>query len=91
MEPTRYSKEHIEGRAGQVDLIRRDVLAHVRGIDTRIKSVTEILEQHLWVSPGFSEIASNELARNRTVALDISVRLQRLVEQFRKLPQVPDP
>ncbi len=91
MEPTRFSGEHIEGRANQVDAVRRDVLTHLRGIDARVKSVIDVLDQHLWVSPGFSQVASRELARDRATAVDISKRLERLVAQFRKLPRVRDP
>ncbi len=91
MEPTRYSKEHIEGRAEQVDAVRRDVLAHVRGIGARIHSVSDVLERHLWVSQDFTKVALRELEQNRATAIDISERLEQLVAQFRKLPRVRDP
>lgn len=91
MEPTRYSTEHIEGRVRQIQAIAEDVARHRGGVEGRIATLQQILQSHLWVSPGFAGPAAESLEQSRKIAAGLEKDLHRLIERFDKLPRLTAP
>jgi MoxR-like ATPase len=91
MEPTRYSKEHIEGRVRQVQALHADVDRHRQGIEARIESIHRELRAHLWVDPSFADTAASTLEQSRSAVLGLLKDLANLTRKFENLPQRKEP
>ncbi|KFE69591.1 putative 2-component regulator [Hyalangium minutum] len=87
MEPTRYSPVHIDGRVRQVDELSEELTQYRRGVEAQIKSVTAIVEDHLWIAPGFSKPARANLEQRQEHANRLVERLKNLRSGFLALPR----
>ena len=91
MEPTRYSKEHIEGRVRQVQALHADVERYRQGIEARIESIHRELRAHLWVDSSFADTAASTLEQSRSAVLALLKDLENLTRRFETLPQRIEP
>jgi len=87
MEPTRYSKLHIEGRVRQVEALHAEVEGVERGLREQVDSVTTIVEGHLWIAPGFSKPARANLEQRLLHVQQLQGRLKTLRREFLALPR----
>jgi MoxR-like ATPase len=87
MEPTRYSKVHIEGRVRQVYELSAELSALERGLNEQIASVTAVVDDHLWISPGFSKPARANLEQRLEHVQRLQTRLVTLRTEFLNLPR----
>ncbi|CAM4139029.1 AAA domain-containing protein [Corallococcus exiguus] len=87
MEPTRYSAVHIQGRERQVQELTAEVARYRAGLDAQVQSITTVVEDHLWIAPGFSRPARASLEQRQAHAAILSARLEKLREGFQVLPQ----
>lgn len=87
IEPTRYSKVHIEGRVRQVYELSAELSNLERGLDEQIASVTAVVDDHLWISPGFSKPARANLEQRREHVQRLQGRLVTLRTEFLNLPR----
>jgi len=87
MEPTRYSKAHIEARVQSVDALSSELSSYTHGLDEQIASVTTVVDEHLWIAPGFSKPARANLEQRRGQAIQLQARLKMLHTEFLGLPR----
>jgi len=57
-QPTRYSQHHINGRVEDTDKFVKDMTEYLAQIDEQISSLTQTINDHLWITLGFSEPAN---------------------------------
>lgn len=88
MEPSRYSKHHIEGRLREVGLMLDQVKAFLADVDTQLKAVNTQLADHLWVDSAFQEPASRRLKESRDVVAKLEARLAKVHAGFSRLPRL---
>jgi MoxR-like ATPase len=87
MEPTRYSPVHIDGRVRQVFELSAELSAYDRGIQEQIQTVTSIVEDHLWIAPGFARPARANLEQRQKHVERLKERLTALHSGFLGLPK----
>jgi len=87
VEPTRYSKLHIDGRVRQVEALHAEVEGVERGLREQVDSVTTIVERHLWIAPGFSKPARANLEQRLLHVQQLQGRLKTLRKAFLALPR----
>ncbi|NNC19361.1 AAA family ATPase [Corallococcus exiguus] len=87
MEPTRYSAAHIQGRVRQLQELAEEFAQYRAGLDAQVQSVTTVVEEHLWIAPGFSRPARSSLEQRQAHAGILSARLEKLRDGFKALPQ----
>ncbi|MBN8231511.1 AAA family ATPase [Corallococcus macrosporus] len=87
MEPTRYSAAHIQGRARQVQELEEQFSRYRAGLDAQIQSVTTVVDEHLWIAPGFSGPARASLEQRRAHANLLAARLEQLRNGVQALPR----
>ncbi len=90
MEPTRYSQVHIEGRVRQVDDLAGELTKYQRGLEEQVASVTAVVEDHLWIAPGFAKPARANLEQRQEHAKRLAERLKNLRTGFLGLPRSPE-
>jgi MoxR-like ATPase len=86
MEPTCYSKYHIKGRVEETDQIVKDMTEYLAQIDEQISSLTQTINAHLWITPGFSEPAKSTLEQTRQTVAALIVRMTTVRDGFSNLP-----
>lgn len=87
LEPTRYSQVHIEGRLRQVDELAGELSKYHGGLKQQLASVTAIVDDHLWIAPGFSRPARINLEQRQAHAEGLQARLATLRAEFNALPR----
>ncbi|KHD11819.1 hypothetical protein PN36_28605 [Candidatus Thiomargarita nelsonii] len=85
-EPTCYSKYHIKGRVEETDNIVKDITEYLPHIDEQIRSLTQTINDHLWITPGFSEPAKSTLEQTRQTVDALRVRITQVRDGFSNLP-----
>jgi MoxR-like ATPase len=63
MEPTRYSRPHIEGRVGEIDRIASEIQKHLDVLRRRRTDIEAQVVRHLWLEDGFATTATEALDR----------------------------
>ncbi|OQY46601.1 MAG: hypothetical protein B6247_27515 [Candidatus Parabeggiatoa sp. nov. 2] len=86
MEPTCYSKYHIKGRVEETDKFVKDMTEYLAQIDAQISSLTQTINDHLWITPGFSEPAKSTLEQTRQTVAALRVRMTTVRDGFSQLP-----
>jgi MoxR-like ATPase len=86
MQPTCYSKHHIKGRVEETDKIVKDMTEYLAQIDAQISSLTQTINEHLWITPGFSEPAKSTLEQTRQTVEALRVRMTTVRDGFSNLP-----
>jgi len=86
MQTPRYSKHHIKGRVEETDKIVQDITESLAQIDEQISSLTETINDHLWITPGFSEPAKSTLVQTRKTVEALRVRMTTVRDGFSQLP-----
>ncbi|RKZ77073.1 MAG: ATPase [Candidatus Parabeggiatoa sp. nov. 1] len=86
MQPTRYSQHHIKGRVEETDKIVKDVTEYLVQIDAQISSLTQTINDHLWITAGFSEQAKSTLEQTRQTVAALKVRMTTVRDGFSHLP-----
>ncbi|MDM8559365.1 AAA family ATPase [Candidatus Parabeggiatoa sp. HSG14] len=86
MESTRYSQHHINGRVEETDKFVRDITEYLVQIDEQISSLTQTINDHLWITPGFSEPAKSTLEKTRQTVEALRVRITTTRDGFSNLP-----
>ncbi len=85
-QPTRYSQHHIKGRVEETDKIVKDITEYLAQIDAQISSLTQTINDHLWITAGFSEQAKSTLEQTRQTVAALRVRMTTVRDGFSKLP-----
>jgi len=85
-QPTRYSQHHIKGRVEETDKIVKDITEYLAKIDEQISSLTQTINDHLWITPGFSEPAKSTLEQTRQTVEALRVRMTIVRDGFSNLP-----
>jgi len=85
-QPTRYSQHHINGRFEETDKFVKDMTEYLTQIDEQIRSLTQTINNHLWITPGFSEPAKSTLEQTRKTVEALRVRMITIRDGFRNLP-----
>jgi MoxR-like ATPase len=86
MQATRYSQHHIKGRVEDTDKIVKDITDYLAKIDEQISSLTQTINEHLWITPGFSEPAKSTLEQTRKTVDALRVRMTTVRDGFSNLP-----
>lgn len=86
MEPTRYSKAHIDARVKQVDELAAELRATEQGLGEQVASITTVVDSHLWISPGFSKPARANLEQRLEYVRQLQARMSSLRKGFLELP-----
>ena len=86
MRPTNYSQSHIKGRVEETDKIVKDITEYLAQIDEQISSLTETINDHLWITPGFSEPAKSTLEQTRKTVDELRIRMTTVRDGFSNLP-----
>ncbi len=86
MQATRYSQHHIKGRVEETDKIVKDITEYLAKIDEQISSLTQTINEHLWITPGFSEPAKSTLEQTRQTVEALRVRMTSVRDGFSNLP-----
>ncbi len=86
MQPIRYSQHHIKGRVEETDKIVKDITEYLAKIDEQISSLTQTINEHLWITPGFSEPAKSTLEQTRQTVEALRVRMTSVRDGFSNLP-----
>jgi MoxR-like ATPase len=86
MQPTRYSQHHIKGRVEETDKIIKDMTEYLAQIDEQISSLTQTINDHLWITPGFSEPAKSTLEQTRQTVEALKERMTTVRDGFSQLP-----
>ncbi len=85
-QPTRYSQHHIKGRVEETDKIVKDMTEYLAQIDAQISSLTQTINEHLWITAGFSEPAKSTLEQTRQTVAALRVRMTTVRDGFSQLP-----
>jgi len=86
MQTPLYSQYHIKGRVEETDKIVKDITEYLAQIDEQISSLTETINDHLWITPGFSEPAKSTLEQTRQTVDALKVRMTTVHDGFSNLP-----
>lgn len=87
MEPTRYSEGHVQARVGSIEDLQRDLEAFTRALEGHVRSLTEAVDGHLWISPGFSAVARAHLDASLERVAALAKTLTVLRKAFEELPR----
>ncbi|WP_244221714.1 AAA family ATPase [Corallococcus exercitus] len=87
MEPTRYSVVHVQGRERQVQELIEEVSRYRAGLDAQVQAVTTVVDEHLWIAPGFSGPARSSLEQRQAHANLLAARLEKLRNGVLALPR----
>jgi MoxR-like ATPase len=91
MEPTPYSPEHIDGQVKQVSKLLEDVNRWETRLCEECDALEQSVDSHLWIVPGFSQIARRHLEKRLRIAQGLSQRLQQVEKGFEELPKQDEP
>ncbi len=86
MQTPLYSQHHINGRVEETDKIVKDITEYLAQIDEQISSLTETINDHLWITPGFSEPAKSTLEQTRKTVDELRIRMTTVRDGFSNLP-----
>ncbi|SEH04590.1 AAA family ATPase [Candidatus Venteria ishoeyi] len=87
MEPARYSEHHINGRLKEINKPQQDLTDYLKKIDTQLDSIQKTINDHLWITPGFSEPASQHLQKTRDNVASLQARFKQVHKGFKSLPK----
>ncbi len=87
MEPTRYSEAHVQGRQSAVSALKKDISSHIDDLQKQISSLSKTIAEHLWISPGFSQVARANLETLLKQHQDQEKRLAKVLDGFGALPR----
>lgn len=87
MQPTRYSSHHIQGRLQETAKPLQELSEYLEKIDTELASLKETIGDHLWITPGFVEPASENLHKTRDSIASLKSRLEQVCQGFENLPK----
>lgn len=90
MEPTRYSRAHIDSRISQTQNMIDQVSDHIAMLDREINNLKERITSHLWINSGFAEVALENLESTRSTAVSLKSRLEDVRQGFSDLPVAED-
>ena len=85
-QPTRYSQHHIKGRVEETYKFVKDITEYLVHIDEQISSLTQTINDHLWITAGFSEPAKSILEQTRKTVEALKVRMTTIRDGFSNLP-----
>jgi len=85
-QPTRYSQHHIKGRVEETEKFVKDMTEYLAPIDEQISSLTQTINDHLWITAGFSEPAKSILEQTRKTVEALRVRMTTIRDGFSNLP-----
>jgi MoxR-like ATPase len=86
IQPTHYSQHHIKGRVEETNKIVKDMTEYLANIDEQISSLTQTINDHLWITAGFSEPAKSTLEQTRQTVEALIVRITTVHDGFNNLP-----
>ncbi len=87
MEPTRYSPEHINGQVKQVSQLLHNVEGWKARLTQERDALAQSVDSHIWIVPGFSQIARRQLEERLRIAQGLSEQLQNIEKGFAELPK----
>jgi len=87
MEPTRYSEAHVQGRLSTVAALKKDISSYLDDLQRQISSLNKTIVEHLWISPGFSQVAQANLETLLKQHQDLDKRLAKVHTGFGALPR----
>lgn len=90
LEPSKYSKEHINNRVNMVSEVIQDTTNYLETLNKEISELKKTIDNHLWISKGFSEIAQENLIKSKERADALLEQLKSIREGFTKLPLMDD-
>jgi MoxR-like ATPase len=86
MEPQRYSRHHIDGKAAETKQHLARIQTHIAGLESHIASLVATVDGNLWIQPGFSTVAKRSLEETNAEAKKLEARMQAVTDGFSKLP-----
>lgn len=86
MEAASYSAHHIAGRKSDAQAILGSIQTYISDLERHIASLDSTIGNHLWIQPGFSDIAARNLRSTKSEATSLATRMQMVVDDCSKLP-----
>lgn len=86
MEAQRFSQHHIEGRHAEAAAVLGQIQNHIQGLTQHIASLQATVDAHLWIQPGFSDVAKQNLEDVKADATKLETRMKTVIEGISKLP-----
>ena len=90
MESMKHKSVYIKQNIKELDDRWREMESYKQGIDQRIESFEEDIQNHLWVTDDFVEPASKGLDKTRADVEKLLDRLAEVVKGFKALPREED-
>ena len=90
MEPTKYSKEHINNRIKIVSEVIHDTSNYLETLNKEIRELKKTIDNNLWISQGFSETAQENLIQSKERADALLKQLTTIKDGFGTLPIMDD-
>jgi len=87
MEPMRYSEAHVQGRLLTVAALKKEISSYLDDLQRQLSSLNKTITEHLWISPGFSQIAQANLEALLKQHQDLDKRLAKVHAGFGALPR----
>lgn len=85
VEPTRYSAQHIQNRKEETRRLADQADTLLKTVEREIDALETLIDQHLWISPGFTEVAGGSLLRTREQMSALRERIQAVHQGFGQL------
>lgn len=86
LEPKRFTKEEVNNRINQVQLLINNVIAFLVKLNRQSESIENLLVNHLWADQSIIPEITNTLSRAIAKTQKIQVRAEKLVQGFKDLP-----
>lgn len=90
MDVAHYSEHHIKGRVEESMEVLRSIESYIAELDGHIDSLTMTVDFHLWIQPGFSEVASSHLIATKEEVTKLQARMKSVAYGFSKLPSLDE-
>lgn len=86
VEPQRFIQAHIGQRCGDTKRHLDALKEHISVLDQEISTLESDLNKHLWIQPGFADVATRKLQETKAEAKNLETRMSAVMEGFSKLP-----
>ncbi len=86
LQSVQYSAEHIKHRGEELNGLLTDIDDYRDQVITMLASLAECVDQHLWISQGFSETARQILTKNLDRVTKLSEQVKKIQVGFQQLP-----
>ena len=86
-EPTRHKRIYIEACLAQLDVLAGQIKAYRGQLEVHVQSLTDQVDEHLWMTPDFAEPAAQMLDHTRQTVDTLRQRVTNLHKQFALLPR----